>query len=152
MVNSQKGQSLVEFALIIPLFLLLILGMIYGGFAYADYLQYSTAVREAARDIAMQSTQAKRSAIVAGLNSNSASTVKQYADPLTNLYAAEFSASLTESTLDEPGSVTVRVALTRNVDVLVLPQSLATLQCTMPIEQDLGNTEQSAGGSSGGGT
>ncbi|WP_177220852.1 TadE/TadG family type IV pilus assembly protein [Selenomonas sp. GACV-9] len=147
-MKRQKGQSVVEFALIIPLFLLLILGMIYGGFAYADYLQYSTAVREAARDIAMQKAE-KRVAIATGLNgNNNASMVKKYADPLTKLYDAKFSVTLQESTTEEPGFVTVSVELNLNEELggsgfpaKVLPKKLKPLQCTMPIEKDLDHTE-----------
>ena len=137
-MNRQKGQSAVEFALIVPLFLILILGMIYGGFAYADYLQYSTAVREAARDIAVQKP-AKREILITGLNSNSASVVEHYASPLTKLYQAEFSAELKKEE-NEPRFVTVKVTLTRAADVSILPEKLAPLQCTMPLEKESSET------------
>ena len=136
MVRQEKGQSVVEFALIIPLFLLLILGMIYGGFAYADYLQYSTAVREAARDIAMQKPE-NRQALVDGLESDTENIVKKYASPLTTLYKPDFSASITAGNADEPGMVQVSVKLKRNVDVRILPEEFQPLQCTMPLEKDL---------------
>lgn len=141
-MNRQKGQSAVEFALIIPLFLILILGMIYGGFAYADYLQYSTAVREAARDIAVQKEE-NRAALVAGLNGTNNSTISRYAAPLTKLYNAQFSASI--ETEEENGNtqrfVKVSVALTLNTEdlgsLIPLPDTLAPLQCTMPIEPEV---------------
>ena len=36
-MHKQKGQALVEFALIIPFFLLLIFGLIYSGLLFHDY-------------------------------------------------------------------------------------------------------------------
>lgn len=143
-LNNEKGQSLVEFCLIVPLFLLMIIGMIYGGVAYADYLQYSTAVREAARDIALQDEN-KRESLINGLSSNATGTIAQYANPLTNLYRPTFSARLIEETTGENGSenqtkmrfVEVSVTLDLDADVSVLPEHLGPLQCTMPIEQEL---------------
>ncbi|HOT91699.1 MAG TPA: TadE/TadG family type IV pilus assembly protein [Anaerolineae bacterium] len=43
------GQSLVEFALILPFFLLLIIGIAEVGFAFYDYLTLATANREGVR-------------------------------------------------------------------------------------------------------
>ncbi|BAL81735.1 hypothetical protein SELR_00270 [Selenomonas ruminantium subsp. lactilytica TAM6421] len=145
----QKGQSAVEFALVIPLFLLLILGMIYGGFVYADYLQYSTAVREAARDIAMQSAD-KRQTLIDGLNSNTGTVVGHYATPLTKLYRPQFSAELKSdpNNNNELRFVTVKVELTRDDSVLgalkPLPEELAPLQCTMPLEKEAASVNNSS--------
>ena len=143
-MKGQKGQSLVEFALIVPLVLLLILGMIYGGFAYADYLQYSTAVREAARDISVQES-TRRSVIVSGLNSNNPAVVNDYADPLTNLYKATFSVrpfvrnqdgSETETGINSAEFVTVKAEFVlNNTSISVLPATLKAVQCTMPVER-----------------
>ena len=52
---KQKGQSLVEFALIVPMLVALGLSVIYIGLLYVDYTQYSNAARDAARDISVQS-------------------------------------------------------------------------------------------------
>ncbi len=140
-MKGQKGQSMVEFALIVPLVLLLVLGMIYGGFAYADYLQYSNAVRDAARDIAVQET-TERASIAAGLDKNSnAEVVRRYADPLTKLYKATFYVEPDPpGDINEARFVTVRVSFELNKAVSVLPERLADLRCTMPIEKEL-NTE-----------
>ncbi|SEH32396.1 TadE family protein [Selenomonas sp. KH1T6] len=144
-MKGQKGQSVVEFALVLPIFLLIILGVVYGGLAYADYLQYSTAVREAARDISVKDS-AKRSATVAGLNSNNAATVKEYADPLTKLYKATFSVrpfkrnqdgSETVTDINSAQFVTVKAEFVlNNTNISVLPATLKAVQCTMPVEKD----------------
>jgi Flp pilus assembly protein TadG len=48
--TSEDGQSLVEFALIVPPLLLLLLGVIQFGFIFNTVVTMSTAAREAARD------------------------------------------------------------------------------------------------------
>ena len=52
-MNKQKGQSLVEFTLVLPFFLLLIFGLIYTGMLFHDYSTLSTIARTAARDKAI---------------------------------------------------------------------------------------------------
>jgi Flp pilus assembly protein TadG len=46
---TERGAALVEFALILPLFMTLILGMVSGGIAYNQKLSMTNAAREAAR-------------------------------------------------------------------------------------------------------
>lgn len=136
-MNRQKGQSMVEFCLVLLILLPVILGMIYGAFAYADYLQYNTAVREAARDIAMQKDAATR--LVSADKINSDKTGNSYAKPLTKLYTPEFSAVIREPVAanapnPDTGSVTVSVKLKLAVDTILLPNELGPMQCTMTIE------------------
>ena len=52
-MKKQKGQSLVEFALVIPFFLLLIFGLIYSGMLFHDYTSLSNTARSAAREAAI---------------------------------------------------------------------------------------------------
>lgn len=47
--RGDEGASLVEFALILPIFMCLVLGMITGGVLYNRQLQITHAVREGAR-------------------------------------------------------------------------------------------------------
>ena len=126
-MKKQKGQSIVEFALMMPLVLLCILGLIYGGFTYADYLQYNNAVRDAARDIAVQED--KRQSIVDGLNSNSPAVVDKYVNPLPSPYKATFHADLNTD------YVTVWVTFQRTNNVVVLPETLSTRPFTMHLER-----------------
>ena len=46
----QKGQSVIEFALVLPLFLLLVMGIFYFGMVMADYLALSSIARSSARE------------------------------------------------------------------------------------------------------
>jgi len=51
--TSQRGQSLLEFAMVLPLLLLIALGVIEFGRAYFQYNTLSKAVREGARYMSM---------------------------------------------------------------------------------------------------
>lgn len=56
-MKRQDGQVIVEFALILPLFLLMIFGLIYSGMLFHDYSTVSSMARSAAREAAiMQGT------------------------------------------------------------------------------------------------
>lgn len=56
-MNRRKGQVIIEFALILPLFLLMIFGLIYSGMLFHDYSTVSNMARSAAREAAiMQGT------------------------------------------------------------------------------------------------
>ncbi len=48
-VRAEEGQNIVEFALLLPLLLYLLLGIIQFGFIFAAYLTLNNAVREGAR-------------------------------------------------------------------------------------------------------
>lgn len=54
-MKKQKGQSLVEFALVFPFFLLLIFAIIYSGMLFYDYSTLSSIARSAARERAISS-------------------------------------------------------------------------------------------------
>ena len=58
MLRGQRAQGLVEFALVIPLFLLLVMGIIYFGMAFSDYLTMSNSVRSIAHDASLRQTDA----------------------------------------------------------------------------------------------
>jgi hypothetical protein len=47
--SDEAGASLVEFALVLPVFMMLILGMMTGGLAYSRKLSVAQAARESAR-------------------------------------------------------------------------------------------------------
>lgn len=139
-MNRQKAQSVVEFALIIPLFLILIMGMIYGAFAYADYMQCTTSVREAARNIAIQKDAQKREQKKAALLN------KSYTPALykAKLYTENYTAEVHEPDGTNTGYVEVEVTMNRKVNIIVLPETLGPVTCTMPIEPEV-NSGSSSG-------
>ena len=47
--RGERGVALVEFALVFPVFMTLVLGMFYGGLAYSRKITMTNAAREAAR-------------------------------------------------------------------------------------------------------
>ena len=52
-MKHEKGQDIVEFALLLPVFILIICGIIYVGFFFGDYMTLSNIVRTAARETAV---------------------------------------------------------------------------------------------------
>ena len=52
-MKRQRGQTLVEFALILPLMALFIFGMIYGGAMFMQYLNFSNEARQIAREVSV---------------------------------------------------------------------------------------------------
>ena len=49
MMRGQHGQTMVEFAIVLPIFLLLLLGIAQGGIAFNNYIQLTDATRAGAR-------------------------------------------------------------------------------------------------------
>lgn len=54
-IMRQKAQALVEFALIFPLFLLLVFGIFYFSSIFSDYMTLNTIARNSAREAAVVS-------------------------------------------------------------------------------------------------
>lgn len=57
--KNRKGQSMVEFALVLPIMLLLLLGIMEFGFIFHEYLVVTHAAREGARDASLGATDAE---------------------------------------------------------------------------------------------
>ena len=64
MRKYNKGQALVEFALVLPFFLLLVFGIIYSGMLFYDYSTLSNVARSAARERAITKTSTEDSVII----------------------------------------------------------------------------------------
>lgn len=52
-MKKRKGQAIVEFALVLPLFLLIMFGIIYSGMLFHDYTTLSNIARASAREAAL---------------------------------------------------------------------------------------------------
>lgn len=65
-MKKHKGQVIVEFALILPLFLLMIFGMVYSGMLFYDYSTLSSVARSAAREAAITQTVTENDATIIG--------------------------------------------------------------------------------------
>lgn len=57
MQKRQKGQSIVEFALVLPLFMIFVFGIVYFGMVMTDYLMLSSIARSSAREAAVASAE-----------------------------------------------------------------------------------------------
>ncbi|OJV66642.1 MAG: hypothetical protein BGO41_04255 [Clostridiales bacterium 38-18] len=97
-MKSSKGQSLVEFALVMPLLMLILIGIIEFGFMFSGYLTLTNASREAARVISLGGTyneaEARIEDVVGILNSED----------------VIFHTSVDVSTLDRGDSITVTLS------------------------------------------
>ncbi|MBR2216252.1 MAG: pilus assembly protein [Selenomonadaceae bacterium] len=135
---GQKAQSLVEFALIVPLFLLFATGVIYNGLAYAEYLQYNNVARTVARDIAVAKSAEARKAIVTDLATLDEDTRERYAIP-NKFYqptiTVEFEPNDNGSTDNDAKYVTIKISLEQaaedKIDVLV---GMKPISYTMRLE------------------
>lgn len=56
-MKFQKGQAIVEFALVLPLFVLVLYFVFYAGFAFADYLTMSNVTRSIAHEASVHPQQ-----------------------------------------------------------------------------------------------
>ena len=52
-MKHEKGQDIVEFALLLPVFILILTGIIYVGFLFGDYMTLNDIARTAARETAV---------------------------------------------------------------------------------------------------
>ncbi|MBR4172994.1 MAG: pilus assembly protein, partial [Clostridia bacterium] len=52
-MRRQKGQAIVEFALVLPILLLILFMILFGGLLFVDYLTLSNTARSSARDAAL---------------------------------------------------------------------------------------------------
>lgn len=57
-MKGQKGQVIVEFAFVLPLFLILAFLVIHSGLLFADYMTLSNVARSSAREAALQGSAA----------------------------------------------------------------------------------------------
>jgi Flp pilus assembly protein TadG len=73
--GDEGGQSLVEFALVLPLLLLLMLGIFKFGVAFTNYLTLTDAARNGARELAVERGQANPCAAAATAAKNAAGSL-----------------------------------------------------------------------------
>ena len=93
--KNRKGQSMVEFALVLPILLLLLLGIMEFGFLFHEYLVVTHAAREGARDAALGATDAE----VTTVAKNAAADINK----------GQMTVTITPATRVRGNSVTVKV-------------------------------------------
>jgi len=114
-MKKSKGQSLVEFALILPLFLFLIFAIIYAGMLFHDYSALSSIARSAAREAAI---------VTAVPSTGHYSDIEtfyttQTQNTLTTLYRTQ-KVDVEHKTKNDEAYVTVRIHMVRTITSYVL--------------------------------
>ena len=114
-MRHNKGQSLVEFALVIPFFLFLVFAIIYCGMLFHDYSTLTGIARSAARE----------AAIVEGTNYSGIQTFyeQQSRNTLTTLYTLKSNSPISianETQSDGTVGVRVRIQMVRTINSYVL--------------------------------
>lgn len=114
-MRHNKGQSLVEFALVVPFFLFLVFAIIYCGMLFHDYSTLTGIARSAARE----------AAIVNGTDYGSIKTFyeQQSKNTLTTLYTLKSSSPISidnETQSDGTVGVRVRIKMVRTIQSFVL--------------------------------
>jgi len=114
-MKKSKGQSLVEFALILPLFLFLVFAIIYCGMLFHDYSALSSIARSAAREAAI---------VTAVPSTGHYSDIEtfyttQTQNTLTTLYRTQ-KVDVEHKTKNDEAYVTVRIHMVRTITSYVL--------------------------------
>ena len=124
-LRSDRGQAAVEFALIAPILMVLLLGIIQAGIAFHDYL----AVTDAARAAARQAVEARIGGITAADVTTAATNAAADLDK-TKLHV--LLANPTDPTFSTSGStLTVTVTYPYSINVLGVVVASGNLTSTM---------------------
>ncbi len=124
---QQNGQSSVEFALVLPLFLLFFMAIAYLGMVFADYLTLSNIARDSARYAAVSASTTDVSTIRTKYNNDHSPSL------ITSLYKwnssidDDFNIKLNQGTSpDQYVEVTLTATLADSTNImgLVLPSQL----------------------------
>ncbi len=114
-MRLQKGQAIVEFALVLPLFLFLLFGIIYTGLLFKDYMTLSNLARETVR----------AAAIVEGTSSYSA-FADEYKTQAGKLLTTDLYVIKDVTIADRTVSVTAEASDTVTVTELIVTVNLNT--------------------------
>ena len=138
-MKRQRGQSMVEFALMAPIVFMMIFGMIYGGIMFMQYMHFSNFVRTAARQIAVSGNTTSRQAIIDDYKQN---VVKIYNDyNMPDMYTPTVKFNDDDIISDDDVDVVVTVTFVRKASLPVIldrldfpPQTIKALQYHMKLE------------------
>jgi|LGVF01.2.fsa_nt_gb Flp pilus assembly protein TadG len=115
--KSEKGQSLVEFALLIPLLILILMAIIEFGFMFNAYITISNASREGAR--------------LGSLGGSDAAVTERVADTTDHLNQGDMTVTVTPALRSRGDMITVEV----NYDYqLITPIIAAVLNPIIDLE------------------
>ena len=138
-MKKQKGQVIIEFALILPLFIFLLYGIIYCGMLFYDYISLSNIARSAARECAIvQDFSAEQSRIetyyTGKMDSLLTSLYTPYDDPESHVKLKATEATDTIDLKDADGNTTGTETI-KGIQVTIVMQrngSSALMQMMLP--------------------
>jgi TadE-like protein len=108
-VNSERGQSMTEFALVLPLLVMLLFGVIQFGIAFNNYITLTDAVRAGAR----------KGTVARHLKDPEGAVVAQVQKAATDLKAADLDVDVT-STWESGEDVRVEASYPYSISLLGL--------------------------------
>jgi Flp pilus assembly protein TadG len=120
-IRSESGQSMTEFALVLPLLCVLLFGIIQFGIAWNSYVTITDAARAGARKAAVSR---HTNPIAAGC-----ATAKSSAGKLDLTKPGASCSTVVAGPLDRPGAdVTVTVRYPYTIDLFGIPLATGTLE------------------------
>jgi Flp pilus assembly protein TadG len=119
-IGNQRGQTMTEFAIVMPILLFLLLGIIQFGIVFNNYVTLTDAVRAGAR----------KGAVARRLADPSGAVETQVRDAATDLKASDLSVSVT-STFVQGSDVTVTATYPYEITLLGLVVKSGSLHSTM---------------------
>lgn len=108
-MKRQRGQAMVEFALMFPLMALMIFGMIYGAIIFMEYLDFSNGARTIARNIAVLENEDKREDLILRYGFE-----KKFTRFYTATRTIEYTYDINDLEEEDPIDIVVKVTFTRN--------------------------------------
>lgn len=124
-LSAENGQAAVEFAIVVPVLIALLLGIVQGGIAFSHYITVTDAARAAARKAVLIRQESLTSADITAAADAAAS----------GLNTAQLGVTLSDPTDPgfQQGGSTVRVTVTYpySIDVLGWVVSSGSLSSTM---------------------
>jgi Flp pilus assembly protein TadG len=128
LARDQRGQTAVEFALVAPLLIVLLLGIIQVGVAFHDYVTITDAARAGAR----------KAVVARFTGGNTATTVQAVRNSASDLDQSKLGVNVTPATLDTAGStVTVTATYPYTIDIPLLGLTLVSGNLTATAKEDL---------------
>jgi Flp pilus assembly protein TadG len=119
-ISNQRGQTMTEFALVMPILLFLLLAIIQFGVVFNNYVTLTDAVRAGAR----------KGAVARRLSSPATETETQVRNAATDLKASDLAVTVT-STFVQGSDVTVTATYPYELKILGLVVKSGRLHSTM---------------------
>lgn len=122
-IRDDRGQTMVEFTLVVPILLLILFGIIQFGIVYNNYLTLTDAVRVGARKAAVSRTEAEPETFVKTALLNAADSLDRA--------TLEPRVSITAPVWQHGADITVKASYPYEIDLLGLVVASGELESEM---------------------